>query len=47
MAGMEVVVVECDEKGNINVEDLKKKAEEHKAEPCLFYDYLSFNTWSF
>jgi glycine dehydrogenase len=30
MAGMEVVVVECDDKGNINVEDLKKKAEEHK-----------------
>ena len=31
MAGMKVVVVECDDKGNINVEDLKKKAEEHKA----------------
>ncbi|MCU0473521.1 MAG: aminomethyl-transferring glycine dehydrogenase [Bacteroidales bacterium] len=31
MAGMQVVVVECDDKGNINVEDLKKKAEEHKA----------------
>jgi glycine dehydrogenase len=30
MAGMKVVVVECDEKGNINVEDLMKKAEEHK-----------------
>ena len=30
MAGMHVVVVECDDKGNINVEDLKKKAEEHK-----------------
>jgi glycine dehydrogenase len=30
MAGMQVVVVECDENGNINVEDLKKKAEEHK-----------------
>ncbi|MCX6332992.1 MAG: aminomethyl-transferring glycine dehydrogenase [Bacteroidia bacterium] len=30
MAGMNVVVVECDEKGNINVEDLKKKAEENK-----------------
>jgi glycine dehydrogenase len=29
MAGMNVVVVECDEKGNINVEDLKKKAEEN------------------
>jgi glycine dehydrogenase len=30
MAGMQVVVVECDEKGNINVGDLKKKAEENK-----------------
>jgi glycine dehydrogenase len=31
MAGMQVVVVECDEKGNINVEDLRNKAQEHKA----------------
>jgi glycine dehydrogenase len=31
MAGMHVIVVECDEMGNINVEDLKKKAEENKA----------------
>jgi len=30
MAGMQVVVIECDENGNINVEDLRKKAEEHK-----------------
>lgn len=30
MAGMKVVVVECDEKGNINVADLQKKAEQHK-----------------
>lgn len=30
MAGMEVVVVACDEKGNINVDDLKTKAELHK-----------------
>lgn len=32
MAGMKVVVVECDEKGNISVEDLRKKAEEHRAD---------------
>ena len=32
MAGMKVVVVDCDEKGNISVEDLRKKAEEHKAD---------------
>lgn len=30
MAGMQVVVVKCDEHGNIDVEDLKAKAEEHK-----------------
>lgn len=30
MAGMEIVVVECDEKGNINVSDLRAKAEQHK-----------------
>jgi glycine dehydrogenase len=30
MAGMQIIVVECDEKGNISVADLKKKAEEHK-----------------
>jgi len=29
MAGMKVVVVACDENGNIDVEDLKQKAEEH------------------
>ena len=30
MAGMKVVVVKCDELGNIDVEDLKAKAEKHK-----------------
>jgi glycine dehydrogenase len=29
MAGMEVVVVQCDERGDIDVADLKAKAEEH------------------
>ncbi len=29
MAGMKVVVVKCDEKGNIDVDDLKAKAERH------------------
>lgn len=32
MAGMKVVLVKCDEKGNIDVEDLKAKALEHKNE---------------
>ena len=30
MAGMKVVIVKCDDEGNIDVEDLKAKAEEHK-----------------
>ena len=30
MAGMEVVIVRCDDRGNIDVADLKQKAEEHK-----------------
>ncbi|MFT4667491.1 MAG: glycine dehydrogenase [Polaribacter sp.] len=30
MAGMKVVVVACDERGNIDVKDLKAKAKEHK-----------------
>lgn len=30
MAGMEVVVVECDENGNIDLQDLRKKAIENK-----------------
>ncbi len=29
MSGAEVVVVKCDERGNIDVEDLRQKAEEH------------------
>lgn len=30
MAGMQVVVVKCDERGNIDVEDLREKAEKNK-----------------
>ena len=30
MAGTKVVIVQCDEKGNIDVDDLKLKAEQHK-----------------
>ncbi len=32
MAGMKVVVVNCDSKGNVEVQDLKAKAETHKAQ---------------
>jgi glycine dehydrogenase len=31
MAGMEVVVVACDERGNVDVDDLRAKAERHAA----------------
>ena len=30
MAGMQVIVIKCDESGNIDVGDLKQKAEENK-----------------
>ncbi|MFN4122635.1 MAG: aminomethyl-transferring glycine dehydrogenase [Flavobacteriales bacterium] len=30
MAGMEVVVVKCDEEGNVDIADLRTKAEQHK-----------------
>jgi len=30
MAGMKVIVTMCDDKGNIDVDDLRRKAEEHK-----------------
>lgn len=36
MAGMEVVVVNCDNNGNIDVTDLKEKAEEHKDKLAAF-----------
>ncbi len=34
MAGMKIVTVKCDENGNIDVEDLKAKAEEYSSELC-------------
>jgi glycine dehydrogenase len=36
MAGMQVVVVRCDEKGNVDKENLKSLAEEHKSELAAF-----------
>ncbi len=30
MAGLDIIVVKCDDKGNVDIEDLKLKAEEHK-----------------
>lgn len=36
MAGMQVVVVECDEKGNVNLEHLKTLAEAYKSDLAAF-----------
>ncbi len=42
MAGMDVVVVACDNQGNIDVADLKAKAEQHKDTlSCLMVTYPS------
>ncbi|ADY52921.1 glycine dehydrogenase (decarboxylating) beta subunit; glycine dehydrogenase (decarboxylating) alpha subunit [Pseudopedobacter saltans DSM 12145] len=42
MAGMKIVVVKCDERGNIDVEDLRAKAQEHKEDlSCLMVTYPS------
>ncbi len=42
MAGMKVVVTACDERGNIDLEDLRQKAEEHATElSCLMVTYPS------
>ncbi len=36
MAGMKIVTVDCNEKGNINIEDLKQKAEKNKDKLSTF-----------
>jgi glycine dehydrogenase len=36
MAGMQVVVVDCDEKGNINVDDLRIKSQENREKLAAF-----------
>lgn len=42
MAGMTIVVTKCDEKGNIDLADLKAKAEQHKDNlSCLMVTYPS------
>lgn len=42
MAGMKVVVVECDENGNISVDDLRKKAEDNRENlSCFMITYPS------
>jgi glycine dehydrogenase len=42
MAGMKIIVVKCDDNGNIDVTDLKAKAEQYKNElSCLMVTYPS------
>ncbi len=42
MCGMEIVVVKCDRNGNIDVEDLREKAERHRDRlSCLMVTYPS------
>lgn len=42
MAGMDVIVVDCDNKGNINIEDLRIKAEKYAEKiSCLMITYPS------
>ncbi|RZA01169.1 MAG: glycine dehydrogenase (aminomethyl-transferring) [Sphingobacteriaceae bacterium] len=42
MAGMKIIVVKCDDNGNIDVNDLKEKAEQYKNElSCLMVTYPS------
>ena len=42
MAGMKVVIVKCDERGNIDVADLKVKAEQYSSDlSCLMVTYPS------
>ena len=42
MCNMQVVVVDCDDNGNVDVTDLKAKAEEHKDDlACLMITYPS------
>jgi glycine dehydrogenase len=42
MCGMHIVVVKCDKSGNIDIDDLREKAEQHKDDlSCLMVTYPS------
>ena len=45
MAGMKVVVVGVAKSGNIDMDDLKAKAEKHREKSCRNHDYLPINSW--
>ncbi len=42
MCGMQIIVVKCDNQGNIDIDDLREKAEQHKEDlSCLMVTYPS------
>ncbi|GAL16096.1 glycine dehydrogenase [Vibrio astriarenae] len=43
MVSMKVVVVKCDDDGNIDIDDLAAKIEEACGKPIKHYDHLPFN----
>ncbi len=45
MAGMEVVVTKCDDRGNIDMDDMKAHAEKHAAHLGRCHGNLSINIW--
>ena len=42
---MKIVAVACDANGNIDVDDLRAKAEANKNELVMPDGYLSFDAW--
>jgi glycine dehydrogenase len=46
MVGMKVVVIKCDEHGNVDIEDLKEKAKTHSENLAALNGYLSIYSWS-
>jgi glycine dehydrogenase len=47
MVGMKVVVIKCDEHGNVDIEDLKEKAKSSFRKSCGTDGHLSIYAWSF
>ena len=45
MAGMNVVVVNCDAQGNVDLADLRAKAEKHAEQLAVHHDHLSLDAW--
>jgi len=45
MVGYKVVVINCDDNGDIDMSDLETKASEHGNNIAAHDDYLSIHTW--